>query len=198
MTDHALLQAPEVRALISYLDHEPAPMIVMNTDYQILAANTAYKRQFAVAGKPYLGHKCYAVSHHFAVPCDQAGEHCPLQSALATRAPDRVLHIHHTPRGPEHVDVELRPIVDAGHRVIGFVERLQTVRQASARASGRAWWGSRRPSTAPWASCSASRRRRCRCCCWANRAPARNCSRARCTRPAPAAAGRSWWWTVPA
>jgi PAS domain-containing protein len=87
MTDHALLQAPEVRALISYLDHEPAPMIVMNTDYQILAANTAYKRQFAVAGKPYLGHKCYAVSHHFAVPCDQAGEHCPLQSALATRAP---------------------------------------------------------------------------------------------------------------
>ena len=136
MTDHALLQAPEVRALISYLDHEPAPMIVMNTDYQILAANTAYKRQFAIAGKPYLGHKCYAVSHHFAVPCDQAGEHCPLQSALATRAPDRVLHIHHTPRGPEHVDVELRPITDAGHRVIGFVERLQTVRQASARASG--------------------------------------------------------------
>ncbi len=136
MTDHALLQAPEVRALISYLDHEPAPMILMNTGYQILAANTAYKRQFAIAGKPYLGHKCYAVSHHFAAPCDQAGEHCPLQSALATRAPDRVLHIHHTPRGPEHVDVELRPIIDAGHRVIGFVERLQTVRQASARASG--------------------------------------------------------------
>jgi len=135
MTDSELLQAPEVRALISYLDHEAAPMIVMNTAYQILAANTAYKRQFAVAGKPYLGRTCYAVSHQFAVPCDQAGEHCPLQSALATRAPDRVLHIHHTPRGPEHVDVELRPIVDAGHRVIGFVERLQTVRQASARAS---------------------------------------------------------------
>ncbi len=136
MTDHHLLQAPEVRALISYLDHETAPMIVMNTAYEILAANTAYKRQFAVAGKPYLGHKCYAISHQFSVPCDQAGEHCPLQSALASKAPDRVLHIHHTPRGPEHVDVELRPIIDASHRVIGFVERLQTVRQASAKARG--------------------------------------------------------------
>ncbi|MBY0242845.1 MAG: sigma-54-dependent Fis family transcriptional regulator [Burkholderiaceae bacterium] len=135
MTAQDLLQAPEVRALISYLDHETAPMIVMNTDYQILAANTAYKRQFAIVGKPYLGHKCHAISHQFPVPCDQAGEHCPLQSALATRAPERVLHIHHTPRGPEHVDVELRPIIDAGHRVIGFVERLQTVRQASARAN---------------------------------------------------------------
>lgn len=136
MTNQKLLQAPEVRALISYLDHETAPMIVMNTAYEILAANTAYKRQFAVAGKPYLGHKCFAISHQFSVPCDQAGEHCPLQSALASKAPDRVLHIHHTPRGPEHVDVELRPIIDANHEVIGFVERLQTVRQASARASG--------------------------------------------------------------
>lgn len=130
------LQAPEVRALISYLDHEPAPMIVMNTAHEILAANTAYKRQFAVAGQPYLGHKCFAISHHFSVPCDQAGEHCPLQAALASKAPDRVLHIHHTPRGPEHVDVEVRPIIDANHAVIGFVERLHTVRQASARASG--------------------------------------------------------------
>jgi transcriptional regulator with PAS, ATPase and Fis domain len=132
-----ILQAAEVQSLISYLDHDPTPMIVMNTDYEILAANTAYQRQFATAGKPYLGHKCYAMSHHYDVPCDQAGEHCPMRSALVTRSTDRVLHVHHTPRGPEHVDVELRPIIDARERVIGFVERLQTVRQASAQPSGQ-------------------------------------------------------------
>ncbi|HTJ97783.1 MAG TPA: sigma-54-dependent Fis family transcriptional regulator [Rhodocyclaceae bacterium] len=130
-----ILDASQIQALISYLDHEPAPMIVMNTAYEILAANTAYQRQFGTAGKPYVGHKCYAISHHYSVPCDQAGEHCPLQNALATKGPDRVLHIHHTPRGPEHVDVELRPIIDAEHRVVGFVERLQTVRHASAQPS---------------------------------------------------------------
>lgn len=130
-----ILSASQVQALISYLDHEPAPMIVMNTNYDILAANTAYQRQFGAGGKPYVGHKCYAISHHYKVPCDQAGEHCPLQNALATKGPDRVLHIHHTPRGPEHVDVELRPIIDADHRVVAFVERLLTVRHASAQPS---------------------------------------------------------------
>ncbi|MDE2159875.1 MAG: sigma 54-interacting transcriptional regulator, partial [Burkholderiales bacterium] len=49
--------------------------------------------------------------------------------------PDRVLHIHHTPRGPEHVDVELRPLLDAGGAVVAYVERLATLRQASAQAS---------------------------------------------------------------
>ncbi|WP_370663474.1 sigma-54 interaction domain-containing protein [Massilia rhizosphaerae] len=141
-TPHDVLQASEVQALISYLDHEAAPTIVMNTDYEILAANTAYQRQFGAADKPYVGTKCYAMSHHYDRPCDQAGEHCPMRNALATHAPDRVLHIHHTPRGPEHVDVELRPIVDAGHRVVGFVERLQTVRHASAQPSGKGLVGS--------------------------------------------------------
>jgi transcriptional regulator with PAS, ATPase and Fis domain len=139
---HDILQASEVQALISYLDHEAAPTIVMNTDYDIVAANTAYQRQFGTADKPYVGRKCYATSHHYDRPCDQSGEHCPMRNALATHAPDRVLHIHHTPRGPEHVDVELRPIIDASHRVVGFVERLQTVRHASAQPSAKGLVGS--------------------------------------------------------
>ena len=81
------------------------------------------------------GRKCYQVSHHYDVPCDQAGEHCPLRSALESKAPDRVLHIHHTPRGPEHVDVELRPILDDKQEVIAYVERLTTLRAASAQPS---------------------------------------------------------------
>jgi transcriptional regulator with PAS, ATPase and Fis domain len=114
----------------------------MNTDYEILGANTAYQRQFGMADRPYVGRKCFATSHHYDRPCDQAGEHCPMRNALATHAPDRVLHIHHTPRGPEHVDVELRPIIDARHEVVGFVERLQTVRHASAQPSSKGLVGS--------------------------------------------------------
>jgi transcriptional regulator with PAS, ATPase and Fis domain len=127
--------APEVGALVSYLEHDPQPMIVLDPQYRILAANTAYQRQFGVAGEPHLGHKCYQVSHHYDVPCDQAGEHCPMKRALEKGAPDRVLHIHHTPRGPEHVDVELRPIFGASRTVIAYVERLVTVRSASAQPS---------------------------------------------------------------
>ena len=110
-------------------------MIVLDPEYRILAANTAYQRQFGVASHPHVGRKCYQVSHHYDVPCDQAGEHCPMKRAFELRGPDRVLHIHHTPRGPEHVDVELRPIFNAQREVVAYVERLSTVRGASARPS---------------------------------------------------------------
>jgi transcriptional regulator with PAS, ATPase and Fis domain len=125
--------APSVQALISYLEHEATPMIVLDPAYEILAANSAYQRQFGTPERRYLGQKCYRVSHQYAVPCDQAGEHCPMKTAMQTRAPDRVLHVHHTPRGPEHVEVELRPIVDAGGSVIAFVERLTALKTASAQ-----------------------------------------------------------------
>ena len=129
------MEADQIQALVSYLEQESQPMIVLDTDYNILAANTAYQRQFGVAGQLATGQKCYRVSHHYDVPCDLAGEHCPMVKALEKRGPDRVLHIHHTPRGPEHVDVELRPLLDATRNVVGYVERLETVRNASARAS---------------------------------------------------------------
>ncbi len=135
VTRPAAVNAPQVQALVSYLEHEAQPMIVLDPDYNILAANTAYQRQFGAVGQPYIGHKCYRISHHYDVPCDQAGEHCPMKKAFEMKGPDRVLHIHHTPRGPEHVDVELRPILDAQHAVVAYVERLSTVRSASARAS---------------------------------------------------------------
>ncbi|WP_248796573.1 sigma-54 interaction domain-containing protein [Pseudomonas sp. MWU13-2105] len=127
------LARPDMRALVSYLEHDPRPTIVLDTDYNIIAANTAYQRQFGVEGRPHVGAKCFRVSHQFAVPCDQAGEHCPMRKAHESRLPERVLHIHHTPRGPEHVDVELRPLLDEQGEVVGYVERLNTVTVASAQ-----------------------------------------------------------------
>jgi two-component system response regulator HydG len=45
-----------------------------------------------------VGRTCYEVSHHFSVPCDQAGESCPLAGAREAGQRERVLHLHHTPR----------------------------------------------------------------------------------------------------
>ncbi|MGV8919354.1 MAG: sigma-54 interaction domain-containing protein [Pseudomonas sp.] len=122
-----------MQALVSYLEHDVQPTIVLDVNYNIVAANSAYQRQFGIVGKPHVGEKCYRVSHQFAVPCDQAGEHCPMRKAHDSRMPERMLHIHHTPRGSEHVDVELRPIVDDRNMVIAYVERLQSVAVASAQ-----------------------------------------------------------------
>ena len=122
-----------ILAMVSYLEYDALPTIVLDTDYNILAANAAYRRQFGRDEQAPLGEKCHKVSHHYAVPCDQAGEHCPMRKAWHSKVPERVLHIHHTPRGPEHVDVELRPILDEQGRVVAFVERLTTITLASAQ-----------------------------------------------------------------
>ena len=122
--------------LISFLDGLPEPRIVMDADYRIVAANRAYVREFS-SGQPIRGRTCYEVSHRFSVPCDQAGESCPLKQSLEARAPQRVLHLHHTPRGEEHVDVETTPIFDDAGAVIYFVETMRIVRQASSRPAAQ-------------------------------------------------------------
>ncbi len=128
------IQNSALHGLMSYIENEAQPMIVLDVDYNILAANAAYQRQFG-AERSYVGRKCYQVSHGYKLPCDQAGEHCPMRKAAATLGPDRVLHIHHTPRGPEHVDVELRPILNPQREIIAYVERLTSVSSASAKPS---------------------------------------------------------------
>lgn len=144
-----------VQSLISFLEHEVQPMIVLDAISTILAANAAYQRQFGGTGQPVTGQKCYRMSHHYDAPCDQAGEHCPLKKAQELRGPDRVLHIHHTPRGPEHVAVELRPIFDAGGSITAYVERLDVVRRsASARPSGDGLVSVPPHSTGCWRHCS--------------------------------------------
>jgi len=141
-----------VLALVSFLEHDVLPAIVLDTDYNILAANAAYRRQFGQDQQAPLGQKCHKVSHHYHVPCDQAGEDCPMRKAWSSKVPERVLHVHHTPRGPEHVDVELRPILDEQGRVIAFVERLTPIVIASAQPQEQGLVGQAPAFTAALAS----------------------------------------------
>lgn len=108
----------------------------MSADYRIIAANAAYTREFG-GGRELAGRCCYEVSHHFDQPCDQAGESCPLKLSLDSGEPQRVLHLHHTARGEEHVTVETVPIRDEDGDIAYFVETMRIVRQASSRAAAR-------------------------------------------------------------
>ncbi len=112
--------------LVSLLDALPEPHIVFDDQYRILAANAAYRSQLA-GGKSVVGKTCYQVSHHYTVPCDQAGETCPLARSRESGGRERVMHLHHTPRGEEYVDIELTPLRDASGEVRYFVERMASL-----------------------------------------------------------------------
>ncbi len=118
---------PEMAAMLDGYEH---PAILVTADYRILAANQRYRDNFGDLPLDGSAH-CHRVSHGFDRPCDQAGEACPLQAALQSGKRERVLHIHQTPRGPEHVDVELLPIHDAAGMLRFFVELLKPVTLAS-------------------------------------------------------------------
>ncbi|MDO8907486.1 MAG: sigma 54-interacting transcriptional regulator [Pseudohongiella sp.] len=110
------------------------PAILVSADYEILATNRHYLESFGEIDYQQAP-RCYRVSHGYDVPCDQAGESCPLHAARQSGSKERVLHIHQTPRGREHVDVEMLPIKAADGSLKYFVELLKPVPLASAEIS---------------------------------------------------------------
>lgn len=120
----------EVTGVLDIID---APAVALTLDYQILVANHAYLQMYG-DGKPLQGRSCYEVSHHYSVPCDRAGENCPLSSCLKSGQKQRVLHLHQTPRGEEHVDVETCPVRNEQGDISYVIEIMRETRTASSRA----------------------------------------------------------------
>ena len=122
--------------LSQILEGFDVPAILVTADYQILATNTVYSAKFGsidLDSSP----RCYAVSHGYDKPCDLAGEDCPLLAAKLSRNKEKVLHIHQTPNGREHVDVEMIPIFDDQKQLKYFIELLRPVPLASGHADHR-------------------------------------------------------------
>ena len=130
MPDHAPPSDATRAELTALLDGYAEPTIALDLGYRILAANRAYLEVYG-DGKNVAGRHCYEISHGYRVPCHEAGESCPLRGCLASGHPQRALHIHHTPRGDEHVDVETRPIRDQAGEIRYVVEVLRQSRIAS-------------------------------------------------------------------
>ncbi|MDX2465472.1 MAG: sigma 54-interacting transcriptional regulator [Porticoccus sp.] len=121
--------------LANMLNGYDCPAILVTPDYRILATNQLYLESFGEIDQERPAY-CYKVSHNYDVPCDQAGENCPLSLARESGQKERVLHIHQTARGKEHVDVEMLPIMDSEGNLKFFVELLKPVTLASPKISG--------------------------------------------------------------
>ena len=112
-----------------FLNSYNDPAILLDREYQIIAANKAYRSQYSF--KAGDSKHCYEVSHHYTKPCDLAGETCPLKECLSSKQSERSLHVHHTENGAEHVDVQLSPIHDESGEVAYFLETMSSVKCAS-------------------------------------------------------------------
>ena len=129
-----LIASDQNLAMGEILEGFDCPAILVSAEYEILATNREYEDSFGAIDFQHTN-RCYEISHGYTKPCDQAGEDCPLGAARASGHKERVLHIHQTPRGREHVDVEMLPIHNREGELIYFVELLHPVPLASGVSS---------------------------------------------------------------
>ena len=97
--------------LQSIIDASDNGFVVIDKDYNIVAANNAYCKAYDIDSDAIVGHKCHQVSHHSDVPCHLNGEDCPHKQVFATKEPHQVLHIHFDHNNEEeHVRIKGSPV----------------------------------------------------------------------------------------
>ncbi len=137
MSNQLLQALPEVASILEALTE---PAAILSLDYRILATNKAYQETYPSA-ETIVGRHCYEVSHGYQLPCDQEGESCPLKRCFDSGERQRVLHIHNTPHGEEHVDVEMSPVHDSDGQLVCYLEVMHMVKVATPSVDGHGMVG---------------------------------------------------------
>lgn len=124
---------PSCQQIINIL---PDPFVVIDRNYRIIAANVGYQRRYGANGAELVGQYCYKISHHSDAPCSQHGEHCPLESALVTKEPVHVMHVHFNKEGREElVQLHAVPLLDDEGNVLYVGEYVSSVSQPAGEES---------------------------------------------------------------
>jgi len=80
--------------LKSLVETHSKPFVVVDSEFRILAVNTAYEKTFGIPVEEAVGKFCYQVSHRREVPCGEAGEDCPHTKLYRTGKSTSCLHNH--------------------------------------------------------------------------------------------------------
>jgi PAS domain S-box-containing protein len=102
--------------------------IVIDRDFQILAANKAYCTQVGIGHNEIIGKKCHAVSHDSPRPCFEENHACAVKRTFDTGEPHSEIHIHRNTKGePLNVETKSFPLRDASGNVTAAIEIINNV-----------------------------------------------------------------------
>ena len=136
--------------LQSLVDSHEKPFVVIDSEYRIMAVNSAYERSYGVTREQAVGQPCYRISHNNDAPCHESGEDCPHVNLIEIGKRDSCLHVHHD---AEHrmcqVRVTAYPLYgSSGELFMGeLIEEISNPEER--RANGRRMVG----RTAPFLAC---------------------------------------------
>lgn len=108
-------------SLRSVVASYPLPFIVIDENYEVIAANDAFRRRYDIHRENLLGRHCYELSHGNDRPCHELGEDCPYQRVHESGQPYSCVHIHRDDRGVRYrVRVTVHPLEgEDGRRLLG-------------------------------------------------------------------------------
>lgn len=108
------------------IDILPGPFVIIDRNFNIIAANQPYLDQYQTSAQEVTSKKCHHISHRSDVPCSQNGERCPLEEVFSFKKPVQVMHVHFDQNGEEeYVQLQSAPILDENGEVMYMGEYVQ-------------------------------------------------------------------------
>jgi len=136
--------------LQSLVDSHEKPFVVIDSEYRIMAVNSAYERNYGVTREQAVGQPCYKISHNNDAPCHESGEDCPHVNLFEIGKRDSCLHVH---QDADHRMCQVRVTAYPLYGSSGELYMGELIEEISApeerRTNGRRMVG----GTAPFLAC---------------------------------------------
>ncbi len=110
------------------LDTVDEGFIVIDRDFRILSANTAYCSQHGSSCDEVIGRHCYEISHKSLRPCYEEGEDCAVRRVFDEGKSSSAFHRHSDVKGDIlYVETKAFPIKDSSGVVVSVIETVNNI-----------------------------------------------------------------------
>lgn len=125
-TEDALRSSNEF--IKNILDTVDEGFIVVDRDFRIISANSAYCSQTGRPPADIIGKHCYEISHQSYKPCYEQGEECAVQHSFEKGEPHVCIHRHVNNNGDTlYVETKSFPLKDASGNVTSAIEVINNI-----------------------------------------------------------------------
>ncbi len=103
------------------------PILVIDRNYHIVAANNAACGSFCLSSDNIIGQKCFKITHKIDRPCWQEETNCPIKVAFELKEKTRVVHEHSYANKVIFEEITASPIFNDQGEVNFVVEELNDI-----------------------------------------------------------------------
>ena len=103
------------------------PILVIDRNYHIVAANNVACRSFCLSHDNIVGRECFKVTHKRDRPCWQEESNCPVKLAFELKEKTRIVHKHNYEEKIIFEEITAAPIFDDRGKVSFVVEELNDI-----------------------------------------------------------------------